>query len=60
MALKLVRLKISIQYLNGEWEDFKSFNKPKIEEKKVLINTDFGVVAIPQEDVLQIKVTYNC
>lgn len=57
MTGKLQRLRITVTYLTGEEQEFFSYNLPKIEGKQTLINTDYGVVAIPNEDL--IKVNYK-
>jgi hypothetical protein len=51
MRPKLVRLKIIVTYLTGETVEFLSYNLPKFEGGNVLINTDYGVVAIAQKDL---------
>lgn len=57
MRPKLVRLKIIATYLTGETVEFLSYNLPKFEGGNVLINTDYGVVAIAQKDLQKVRYT---
>lgn len=52
---KLQRLRITITYLTGEEQEFFSYNLPKVEGEQTLINTDYGVVAIPNKDLLKVN-----
>lgn len=57
MSRKLQRLKIIVTYLTGQTDEFFSYNLPKIEKGKILINTDYGVVAYDQKDITKVRYT---
>lgn len=52
-----LRLKIEVQYLNGEWQHFFSYNTPKFQGDKVLINTEYGVVELERNDLMRLRHT---
>lgn len=50
-------LKIEVQYINGEWQSFLSYNTPKFEGDNVLINTRYGVVKLERKDLMRVRHT---
>lgn len=53
-----LRLKITVQYITGEEEEFFSWHPPRFKDDGgVLIKTDVGVVRIESQDLMRVKHT---